>query len=214
MSDHLASDERVVAAYLALRARVIDLVRSREESDGDLVVPHCPTWTVRDLLSHMVGVPEDILAGRMEGVTTEAWTAAQVDRHRGESLTSLMDTWEATGLDFDVVLPMIPAPRNSQFVLDAATHEHDLRHALGVPGARDSGAVAVAVGWLLNMADDASPGLAVHLCSLDLDDFDLLRVGTGRRSRAQIAEAGLDVDAIERLLDGSPLSLPITSLLE
>lgn len=214
MSEYLASDERVAAAYLGLRARVIGLVRSCDESDGDLVVPHCPSWTVRDLVAHMVGVPEDILAGRMEGVTTEAWTAAQVDRHRGESLAELVDSWESLSTQFDSVLPMIPAPINSQMVLDAVTHEHDLRHALGVPGARDVDAVAVAVGWLLYTADGASPGLAGQLRSLDLDDFDLLRVGTGRRSRAQIAEVGLDVDTIERLLDGSPLSPPTMSLFE
>jgi len=214
VTDHLLPDARVVAAYVALRRRVIDLLRDRDESDGERNVPHCPAWTVRDLLAHMVGVPEDILAGRMEGVTTEAWTAAQVDRHRGESLAELLDSWESLSTQFDSVLPMIPAPINSQMVLDAVTHEHDLRHALGVPGARDVDGVAVAVGWLLYTADGASPGVAGQLRSLDLDDFDLLRVGTGRRSRAQIAGVGLDVDTVERLLDGSPLSPPTTSLFE
>ena len=35
------------------------------------------------------------------------------------------------------MLSLIPSPVNSQLVFDAATHEHDLRHALGEPGARD-----------------------------------------------------------------------------
>jgi hypothetical protein len=30
------------------------------------VVPHCPNWTVLNVLSHMVGVPEDVMARRME----------------------------------------------------------------------------------------------------------------------------------------------------
>ncbi|MFM8530400.1 MAG: maleylpyruvate isomerase N-terminal domain-containing protein, partial [Ilumatobacteraceae bacterium] len=200
MSSYLKPTEEVVAAYVALRARVISLVRSRPDSDGDRPVPHCPAWTARDLLAHMAGAPEDILAGRLEGVASDAWTQAQVERHRGESLSQVADAWEATTAAFDAVLPMIPAPVNSQLVLDAMTHEHDLRHALGVPGARNEAAVSVALGWALHMADKASPGLAEQLLALRLDDFDLVRVCAGRRSAEQVAALGLDVAVAERLL--------------
>lgn len=214
MTAYLSSDAEATSAYLAVRQRVIDLVRSRPESDGDLVVPHCPAWTVRDLLAHLVGAPEDILAGRLEGVATDAWTQAQVDRHRGETLAQLADAWEATSGGFDAVLPMIPSPVNSQLVLDAVTHEHDLRHALGAPGARDDDAVTVAIGWALHNAERVDSGLAARLLSFGLDGFDLLRVCSGRRSREQIAALGVDVAIIERLTKGSPVAVPHTSVHE
>jgi uncharacterized protein (TIGR03083 family) len=214
VSGYLASDARVSDAYIALRSRVVDLVRSRRDSDGDLPVPHCPAWTARDLLAHLGGTPEDILAGRLEGVATDAWTHAQVERHRGESLAQLANAWMATSTGFDPVLSMIPAPVNSQLVLDVVTHEHDLRHALGAPGERGNDAVEVALGWVLHNADLASPGLPAQLLSYRLDAFDLLRVCTGRRSRAQILDLGLDVGVVELLLAKSPLSLPETAVRE
>lgn len=208
----LRSDAEVVPAYLDLRARVIDLLASIPDPDGDLPVPHCPNWTVRDVVAHLVGVVEDILAGRMEGVTTEAWTQAQVDRHRHHSLSDLTAAWTATMTEFDVVLPHIPSPVNAQFVMDAVTHEHDLRHALGRAGGRDSAAVRVAVGWLLDMAESRVPGTGPMLRDSGLADFDVLRVLTGRRSAAQINELGLDGEAITSLLAGSPLIPPQLSI--
>lgn len=215
MSTHLKSTDEVVAAYAALRARVIDLIRSQPANARDLPVAHCPAWTAGDLVAHMVGVNEDILAGRMEGVTTEAWTQVQVDRHRGDSLAHLADVWADTAAAFDAVLPMIPAPVNSQLVLDAVTHEHDLRHALGFPGGREELAVSVAVGWVLHTAEQKAPGLVERLQrSLGLAPFDLLRVATGRRSAAQIASLGVDAGLIGDLLAGTPLSLPEASIQE
>ncbi|MGA0878024.1 MAG: maleylpyruvate isomerase N-terminal domain-containing protein [Ilumatobacteraceae bacterium] len=218
MSVHLKSTDEVVDAYVALRTRVIELVRNQPATARDLPVPHCPAWTAGDVLAHMVGVNEDILAGRMEGVTTEAWTQAQVDRHRGESLAHVADIWEGTIAAFDAVLPVIPAPVNSQLVLDAVTHEHDLRHAFGVPGGRDESAVSVAVGWILHTAEQKSSGLAVNLQrSLDADDlsaFDVLRVATGRRSAIQITDLGLDAGLIGGLLAGTPLSIPVATIPE
>lgn len=209
MSTHLKSTDEVVEAYRALRARVIALIRDQPATARDLPVAHCPAWTAGDVVAHMVGVNEDILAGRMEGVTTEAWTQAQVDRHRGESLAHLADVWDDTIAAFDAVLLMIPAPVNSQLVLDAVTHEHDLRHALGLPGGRNETAVAVAVGWVLHTAEQKSPGLAERLQrSLGANGFDLLRVATGRRSAAQITDLGMDARLVEKLLAGTPLSLP------
>ncbi len=212
MSDFLLPTPQVIAAYEGVRERVIDLLRTTPEPDGDRVVPHCPSWTVRELAAHLVGLPEDILAGRMEGVTTDAWTQAQVERHRGESLTQLADAFEASIEPFAAILPHVPTPVNSQMVMDAVTHEHDLRLALGRAGARDSDAVAVAVGWLLDMAENRSSGLGRQLQSSGLSSFDLLRVMSGRRAPAQIAALGLDADSLVALLAGTPLKPPAQSI--
>ena len=149
----------------------------------------------------------------MEGVTTEAWTQAQVDRHHDHSLAELADIWESQIESFDAVLPHIPSPVNSQMVMDAVTHEHDIRHALGQPGARDSSAVRVGLGWLLDAAGDES-GLVSRLGRSGLDDFDLLRVLSGRRSVEQIAQLDLDPDKVLPLFVGTPLTPPSVTIEE
>ena len=201
-----------VDAYIALRRRVIDMIRSVPDEDSVRVVPSCPAWSTSALVAHMMGVNEDILAGRMEGVTTDAWTQAQVDRHTGESLRQLADGWESIAADFDAVLPHIPAPVNSQLVMDAVTHEHDLRHALGSSDARDTDAVQVALGWLFDMAETKQPGLGQQLSESGVAPFQLLRSLTGRRSMDQIAELGLPASTIERILNGTPMKPPAVAI--
>ena len=208
----LQSDSEVVQAYLEFRTRVVNLIREIPESQASLSVPLCPDWEVSGLISHIVGVPEDILAGRMEGVTTDAWTQAQVDRHEGESLSQLADALHATATEFDVLLPHIPSPTNSQMMMDAVTHEHDLRHAVGRADSQDSLAVTVALGWLLNMVEGKVPGRAQELVDSGVSRYELMRSLTGRRSVEQMKQLGLDGEQIKLLLHGTPLRVPSTAI--
>ena len=209
MSEILATPEVVSAAYIELRTRVVALLRSTPEEHGDHVVPACPDWTVRQLVGHMVGVPEDILTGNMSGVTTPEWTAAQVARHEGKSLRELADSYALTGQVFDDVLPMIPEPVNSQMVMDAVTHELDLRDALGDSGARDSVAVDVALRWLQFAFVTQMPAGTFNPFVVDgLGAYELLRSLTGRRTTAQMDALGLDGAAISAVLAGTPLAPP------
>jgi uncharacterized protein (TIGR03083 family) len=147
----LLPDDQVCEAYRHTRRSVLDLLDATPESSGDLVVPACPDWTVQQTFSHLVGVPEDLLAGRREGITSDAWTNAQVQRHAGESLAELRSALEATIASFDAILPGIPHPSNSQLVMDALAHELDLREALGLECDESSLALSVAKAWLLGL---------------------------------------------------------------
>ncbi|MGA1541671.1 MAG: hypothetical protein ACO38D_04220, partial [Ilumatobacteraceae bacterium] len=69
------------------------------------------------------------------------------------------------------------------------------------------------LGWLLAAAGDEA-GLATRLRGSGLDDFDLLRVLSGRRSPEQIARLGLDADAVLPLFIGKPLTPPDISIEE
>jgi hypothetical protein len=211
---YLVSPDEVASAYVELRTRVIALLREAGEGVADLPVPHCPAWTVKMAVSHLVGVPEDVLSGNMEGVTTEAWTQAQVDRHANDSLMSILDTWEAMGPTIDAVLPNIPMPVNSQFVFDACTHEHDIRAAIGQSGARDSQSVLVGVGFFRNLLSQRSQPEAQELLQASINDFDFFRSLGGRRSAAQIAECGLDPSKVQVVMETLPLSIPTTSIPE
>lgn len=208
MSQHLVSTDQVAVSYIALRARVIDLLRSTPESSGNIVVPCTPAWTVRQLAAHLVGVPEDILAGRMEGVASDAWTQAQVERFGDLTLTELADLFEASAPQIDAILHHIPQPGISQFVMDAVTHEQDMRSALGVPGGRDSKAVEVGVGFFLNLIEVSDPPLFTELTNTSASSWDVLRSLTGRRTVEQMNASGLDGEAIALHFPGSPFTLP------
>lgn len=208
MSQHLVSTDQVAVSYIALRARVIDLLRSTPESSGDIVVPCTPAWTVRQLAAHLVGVPEDILAGRMEGVASDAWTHAQVERFGHLSLSELADLFEASAPKIDAIIHNFPQPIISQFVMDAVTHEQDMRSALDVPGGRDSKAIEVGVGFFLNLIEVSDPPLFNELTSTSVSQWDILRSLTGRRTVEQMNSIGLDGEAIALHFPGSPFSLP------
>ena len=208
MSRHLVSTDQVAVSYIALRARVIDLLRSTPESSGNIVVPCTPAWTVRQLSAHLVGVPEDILAGRMEGVASDAWTQAQVERFGHLTLSELSDLFEASAPKIDAIIHNFPQPIISQFVMDAVTHEQDMRSALGAPGGRDSKAVEVGVGFFLNLFEDTDPPLCNALLNTSVSRWNVLRSLTGRRTVEQMNSLGLDGEAIARQFAGLPFTLP------
>ncbi len=209
---HLLPDAEVIDAYVELRVRVVALMREAPQDADELVVPHCPQWAVAELASHMLGVPDDIVNGRMEGVASDAWTQAQVERHRGKSLRSLADELENLATRFDPMLPHIPSMARSQMTMDAVTHEHDLRHALGRPGARDSRAVKAGLAWLREWTTARNPEGAQALFGAGVNDFDLLRCLTGRRSEPQVIALGLDIAVLRQVLHGSPLRIPAATV--
>jgi uncharacterized protein (TIGR03083 family) len=187
---------------------VIDLLRSTPESSGNIVVPCTPEWTIRQLAAHLVGVPEDVLAGRMEGVASHAWTHAQVERYGDLTLKELADLFESSAPKIDSIIHNFPQPIISQFVMDAVTHEQDMRSALGKPGGRDSKAVEVGVGFFLNLIEVSDPPLFDALVNTSASKWDVLRSLTGRRTVKQMNALGLDGEAIALHFPGSPFSLP------
>ena len=208
MLGQLVPIDQVAISYVALRARVIDLLRSTPESSGNILVPCTPEWTIRQLAAHLVGVPEDVLAGRMEGVTTDAWTHAQVERYGDLTLTELADLFESSAPKIDAIIHNFPQPIISQFVMDAVTHEQDMRSALGVPGGRDSKAIEVGVGFFLNLFEANDPPLFDALLNTQVSQWDVLRSVTGRRTVEQMNALGLDGEAIALQIAGLPFTLP------
>ncbi len=202
-----ADPSEVAIEYPAIRARVIDIVSSLDESAGAWPVPACPAWTVSDLIAHLVGVPEDILAGRTDGLASDAWTDAQVQRHRGETLAELRGHLLGLAGDFDPLLAHVPVPINGQFLVDALTHEHDLREAVSMPGAREARAVSIVTSWLLlhqRIDDDTIAAFE----RAGADEYTVMRALTGRMSMRQMRDADLPADAVAAVLSGPALRLP------
>ena len=208
MSEHLLSTEQVCEAYTELRARVTEMMQSLTLEQAQTTVPHCPQWTVKDCLAHMIGVPEDVINGQMEGVASEAWTNRQVQRHAQDSVADLLAVWESNAAVFAKILPNIPQPVISQFMFDQTTHEHDIRRAVSKPGARDTLAVAVAEGFIRNsLAQNGDPAIA-QLANHKLTGFEYLRSLSGRRSRAQISKNGFDIETVEAFIRTMPFDIP------
>ena len=203
----LLPDEDVRNAYAEVRDQVIRLLSDLTEADADLPVPACPNWTVRNLVAHFAGVPDDILSGRMEGVGSDAWTQAQVDRHSTTPLADLRALLAAQAASFDPVLLVIPAPVNSQLVMDAVTHEHDLRGAIDRPGNDNSLAVRVGVAWLLQ-AGIVSTEVVGQIESAGAAPFAVLRALSGRTSQRRMNELGLPGDAINKALQHALIGPP------
>ena len=208
MSEFLLSVQQVCDAYSELRIRVADLMRNITSEQAQTVVPHCPQWTVKDCFAHMIGVPEDVINGQMDGVTTDAWTDRQVQRHAEDSVIDLLTIWDTNAPVFAKILPKIPQPVLSQFMFDQTTHEHDLRAALGEPGARDSIAVDVAEGFLRDSLSRNSDSAIASMANHEISGFEFLRSLSGRRSKAQISQNRFDLPLVEKFVQGMPFSIP------
>jgi uncharacterized protein (TIGR03083 family) len=215
-------------AYRLVRTRVDALLRPLTSAAVETVVPGCPQWTVRDTLCHLVGACADILAGRGDATGSPAWTAAQVAARQGQLVADLLDEWAITGEQVAAAL----AGRSAlgQVVMDALTHELDLRNALGTSAPTDDPALEVALAWIaprfgryldhvgapaLRLVLDPD-GAEVTLGSgepaacLRATRLDVLRSLTGRRSLAQVRALAWDGDPTPWLaaLSWGPFSPP------
>ena len=189
--------------YAELRERVIAVVAT---ADRATPCPLTPGWAVGDTLAHLVGVTTDILEGRLEGVASDAWTDAQVQARVGASIDELVAEWVRNAEAFDAVVAGVPMQVSGQMIFDAVTHEHDLRHALGVASAPQTGAVAIAADWVGTNAAVGKAALAPGArlvigdkeyvwgvesgAIVKLTPFEFIRTTSGRRSESQILAAG------------------------
>jgi len=173
------------------------------EFDSDALnamVPACPGWCVRDVACHLVANVEDAMAGKLTIPPSEEDTAAQLARCANRDLSEMLETWAALAPWAEQVIDergMWPA------VIDVATHEQDIRGAVGRPGARQTPAIWHGAGWLITelrtpmslviAVEDGEftvgPSRTIEL-ALATSRYEAFRWRMGRRSRSQLA--GLD----------------------
>jgi uncharacterized protein (TIGR03083 family) len=199
--------------YRRIRLRLTDLLRGLDEAgelDWSTPVAACPGWTVHDVLGHLVGIIEDANAGLITGPPTESQSAAEVERHRGDSPRDLLAQWTELGEPFEQLITAVDAWPPA---LDVLAHEHDIRAALGRPGARDDELVLTGARRMIEFLD-IDGTLTVDLghetvCSarkpgpdyrLRATPFEVFRFRLGRRSRDQVAALDWSCDP-EDLLD-------------
>jgi uncharacterized protein (TIGR03083 family) len=223
--------------YAEGRARLADLVASADPEGTTSPVPGCPQWAVKDVIAHVTGVCADVLAGNIEGVATEPWTAVQVAGRKDKSLAEILEEWSEVAPQVEAMAPAFPARVDEQWILDLTTHEQDIRGALDRPGARDAAGVLVGVDFAATMGLAASmearrlPPLRVKAgdaewvigqgdgnpaASVEGPPFELFRALTGRRSEAQVRALRWegDVDVFVPAFEFGPFTFPAADLVE
>ena len=198
--------------YTESRERITALVADLAPGELARVVPATPGRTVRDLIGHLVGVPADLEAGRLDGIETPSWSQSQIDMLNRLDLETVLEQRSAMG-------PAIESLANGsvavgdRLVGDVACHEHDLRGAVARAGERDSATVDQARQAAVLRLDErlSSAGVAgLHLragdterilgptepaATMTTDPFTLFRLLFGRRSRSQLASLAWSGDS-------------------
>ncbi len=184
--------------YRDTRQRLSDLVAGLDTEAHGTLVPACPGWAVRDVLAHLTAIPEDALAGRLVGLPDEEFTASQIARFADVPVAEILTRWSASAPGFEEVVQAFeiwPA------VIDVASHEQDIRGALGLAGARQCAAIRQTAPLLASRLDLPVPVRIVTehgdyrvgaadgrpVLTLSTSEFELFRWRMGRRSPAQLA---------------------------
>ena len=74
------SGDDIEQHYLAAQRSFAALAREFSADDWATLVPCCPGWTVRDVLSHVAGIPDDVFAGRIDGVASRSGRTTALGR--------------------------------------------------------------------------------------------------------------------------------------
>jgi uncharacterized protein (TIGR03083 family) len=230
--NEIVSSIDVGAAYRGVRERVTELLSGIDETTWELVVPHCPDWTIRQTLAHLVGVVDDAVNNNLAGAGTDEWTKVQVDKRANITGAQLLNDWTSFGPFVEARFTQIGLA-GAQGVFDAVTHEHDLRHALGQPGARTSDAITVAVEFVrtrlsakanvsfvvtyeagdIQVAADSGSQEAEDSRTLAASQFDVVRTFSSRRTETEIRQMSWSADPTP-VLGHLPFALPKSALSE
>ena len=112
--------------YGSCRERITALATGLTEEQAATPVDACPGWTVHDVVAHLVGSVSDVLAGRMDGVGSPPWTAAQVEARRDVPIAEMLAEWSAAAPQFEDTLRAVGGQMAALGVADAWNHEQDL----------------------------------------------------------------------------------------
>jgi uncharacterized protein (TIGR03083 family) len=214
----------LIAAYQQTTQAVIDLGHSC--TDADFALPTaCPGWTVKDQISHVVGleswlhtgdVPRVDLPDYQHVVNEEGkFIERAVELRRplaGPKVVAELETvvaqrveqFSAPGVTLETVVRGAwgPAPLSESLptrILDIWTHEQDIRQALGRPGDLDSGGAVV----FMHLLFSSLPKLVARQAQIPPGNVVIIE-STG----PVVGRAGVWVESSD---DGKPRGIPLFS---
>ena len=198
---------------------LLELARVLSGCQGPLVDPRDQTG---DRLRGfgLCGIVADLLAGRVDGLGTDEWTARQVAGRADVPIGEICDEWLSLADQLRSALTAEPF-LGTRLTGDLIVHIHDIEEALGRPSDPNSEATIagahryvpplqervheqLGIGIDIELTDGTSwpaPG-AYKRVSLRATPYDFLRSVTGRRSRADVEALGWTGDPTE-ILDTS-----------
>ena len=180
---------------LQVQQRVRLLVEQQPKAALSHVVPGLNV-DVRDVVAHLGGVATDAVEGS-QPTCGRATVARHVAGRTGRSLVELLEEWETA---VGKLAPDLAGP----LLIDAVTHEHDLRTALDEPGFRDDESVLAVLDLMSDALSErivarGLPAIRITveqwgtiagrppaLRCLVADRFDFVRGMAGRRSARQV----------------------------
>ncbi|WP_457254288.1 maleylpyruvate isomerase family mycothiol-dependent enzyme [Pedococcus sp. P5_B7] len=214
----------LVAAYQQTTQAVVDLGHSCSDADFDRPTA-CPGWTVKDQISHVVGLESWLHSGanprvelpdydhlhNAEGKFLER--AVEIRRPMvGAKVVAELETIAAQRVEQftapEVTLDTVvrgawgPAPLSESLptrILDIWTHEQDIRQALGRPGDLDSGGAVV----FMHLLFAALPKLIARQAQIPPGNVVIIE-STG----PVLGRAGVWVESHD---DGKPRGIPLFS---
>ena len=203
--------------YAASRLRTTALLDGISADDEHRIVPTCPEWTMRDLVSHINGLAEELAAGHGPSGDVQEWVDQIVTDRADISVADQLEQFAINGPAFEAVLRT--RPQFGQLAVDLLSHEHDIAGALGTQSDRESTGIEMVMRALTGFVgnDLTANGLqAVRVVGGDHtfeygtgdvelevrgDLFEMFRLTGGRRSLAQLLASDHDGD-IERYVPG------------
>jgi uncharacterized protein (TIGR03083 family) len=205
--------------YERVRHNVTELLMARPDSWG-LRVAACPEWLVGDMLAHLVNNCRSALA-RVRGETPP-------EPLPDKKSDVLLAEWARAGAEYEAIVRDDPEKGNPIFLMDAFTHELDLRVVLGEPAPADHpahrGSIDVLVAGLswsvgqqqlptLRIETDGAhwaTGSGEPAAVLHGPRYDLYRSLGGRRTHAQITGLAWSTDPSQWLpaFSWGPFAVP------
>lgn len=211
----------LIEAYSQSAQAVVDLGRSCREADFERETD-CPGWTVKDVISHVVGIERWLAGDPLPRVTVPDYphirsdagrfTEIAVEARRSTPGADVVDELaevvprrqaDLYGADLDLDSefdgPFGPGPAGAVLamrVLDIWTHEQDLREALGRPGNLDSAGASI----FLDRLEQALPRIVARTAAVPPGVAVLLDL-TG----PVVGRLGVRVDEV----DGRPRGIPL-----
>jgi len=191
--------------WTAAQERTIALAAGLTPEQAETKVPATDAWTIRQLVSHMVGVDDDALKGDVDEELSEGWTAHHVADREGRSLPEVLEEWRGLTPKVQELIGSADEETAGNLTVDTYWHEQDLRTALDdAPAQKDDpalllGLTAFAEGFGEKVKAKGLP--AVKLVAGDwstvagegdpqvtviADRYELGRALSGRRSADQV----------------------------
>lgn len=171
-------------------------------TDPELPVPACPAWNARGIVAHLIGTAAWIISGTPLADDVQGWIDEEILVRSDRSWRELHDEWDA-------VLPPLRQKLGGQagsgLVIDAVTHEQDLRAAIGPTVTNHTLGLSVLLPAIIEYVRHAGPfgdgpGARLLTPTSDVtiggpqigveaelpDDWELSRLLGCRRSAAQL----------------------------